>query len=220
MAALRQAYQIIKDRHKYGYGARDLARHFGRNLPALAMGGPRAAAALFDHVANPNHAGREFWLDTIIEPVPNPESRITLSGERDALGLSLARVDLRLTEQDKDTFLRTQRLLYADLAAGGAAQVDGSAPDPQWPDEVFWCAHHMGTTRMSEDPKRGVVDPDCRVHGVGNLYIAGSSVFPTVGSDIPTMTIVAMALRLSDHLALTLSQPRVPEFTLSGAARA
>jgi len=61
-------------------------------------------------------------------------------------------------------------------------------------------SHHMGTTRMSSDPKRGVVDPDCRVHGVANLYVAGSSVFPTCGNANPTWTIVAMALRLAEHL--------------------
>jgi choline dehydrogenase-like flavoprotein len=61
--------------------------------------------------------------------------------------------------------------------------------------------HHMGTTRMHSDPKRGVVDGNCRVHGVSNLYIAGSSVFPTSGHANPTLTIVALALRLGDHLS-------------------
>jgi choline dehydrogenase-like flavoprotein len=60
--------------------------------------------------------------------------------------------------------------------------------------------HHMGTTRMHSDPRQGVVDADCRVHGIGNLFIAGSSVFTTYACDDPTMTIVALALRLSDHL--------------------
>ena len=60
--------------------------------------------------------------------------------------------------------------------------------------------HHMGTTRMHEDPKRGVVDPDCRVHGIENLFVAGSSVFPTCGHANPTLTIVALTLRLADHI--------------------
>jgi choline dehydrogenase-like flavoprotein len=58
----------------------------------------------------------------------------------------------------------------------------------------------MGTTRMDADPKRGVVDENCRVHGVENLYVAGCSVFPTGGTFNPTFTIVALALRLADHL--------------------
>jgi choline dehydrogenase-like flavoprotein len=63
-----------------------------------------------------------------------------------------------------------------------------------------WCWHHMGTTRMHDDPKQGVVDRNCQVHGIDNLFIAGSSVFPTGGYNTPTLTIVALALRLADHL--------------------
>ena len=63
---------------------------------------------------------------------------------------------------------------------------------------ISW--HHMGTTRMSSSPHRGVVDPDCRVHGIDNLSVAGSSVFPTASSGSPTLTIVALALRLAQHL--------------------
>ena len=66
--------------------------------------------------------------------------------------------------------------------------------------------HHIGTTRMHVDPKQGVVDPDCRVHGLSNLYVAGSSVFPTSGYANPTLTIVALALRLADHLKARLSR--------------
>ena len=62
-----------------------------------------------------------------------------------------------------------------------------------FPDELHWCWHHAGTTRMSDDPRQGVVDRHCRVHGIGNLYVAGSSVFPTAGCDMPTLTIVALA---------------------------
>ena len=61
-------------------------------------------------------------------------------------------------------------------------------------------SHHMGTTRISDDPVQGVVDANCRVHGVSNLFVAGSSVFPTGGTAPPTLTIVALALRLADHL--------------------
>jgi choline dehydrogenase-like flavoprotein len=60
--------------------------------------------------------------------------------------------------------------------------------------------HHMGTTRMDEDPKRGVVDANCRLHELPNLFVAGSSVFPTVGNVNPTLTIIALAFRLADHL--------------------
>jgi choline dehydrogenase-like flavoprotein len=61
-------------------------------------------------------------------------------------------------------------------------------------------AHHMGTTRMSSDPRHGVVDENCRVHGVANLYVGGASVFPTGGGTNPTLTIVLLSLRLGKHL--------------------
>ena len=68
--------------------------------------------------------------------------------------------------------------------------------------ETTW--HHMGTTRMHDDPRQGVVDRHCAVHGLSNFYIAGSSVFPTCGRANPTLTIVALAIRLADHLKLTV----------------
>ena len=68
-----------------------------------------------------------------------------------------------------------------------------------WP-EIFGGYHHMGTTRMHDDPRRGVVDRDCRVHLVGNLFVAGSSVFPTGGFANPTLTLVALAARLAHAL--------------------
>jgi choline dehydrogenase-like flavoprotein len=70
--------------------------------------------------------------------------------------------------------------------------------------KIWTCHHHMGTTRMHDDPRQGVVDRHCAVHGLSNFYITGSSVFPTGGRANPTITIVALAIRLADHLKLTL----------------
>jgi len=67
--------------------------------------------------------------------------------------------------------------------------------------------HHMGGTRMSDDPQKGVVDRDCRVHGMRNLYVGGSSVFATSGQCNPTTTIVALAARLGDHLSRVIASP-------------
>ena len=72
--------------------------------------------------------------------------------------------------------------------------------DSAWPKHLSGGWHHMGTTRMNEDPKQGVVDANCKVHGIANLSVAGGAVFPTGGAVNPTLTLVAMALRLSDHL--------------------
>ena len=70
----------------------------------------------------------------------------------------------------------------------------------EWLKVLDWGNHHLGTTRMSDDPKKGVVDSDGKVHGVANLYVAGSSVFPTYGASNPTLNLVALTLRLGDHL--------------------
>jgi choline dehydrogenase-like flavoprotein len=114
-------------------------------------------------------------------------------------------LDWRLTRQDKDSVIRTLEITGAALAGAGLGRlkmlVDDSA---EWPSDLAGGWHHMGTTRMSDSPREGVVDRDCRVHGMSNLFVAGSSVFPTAGSGTPTMTIVALALRLSDHLRRTV----------------
>jgi choline dehydrogenase-like flavoprotein len=88
-----------------------------------------------------------------------------------------------------------------ELGRAGLGRVHVNIDDADaWPGDLVGASHHMGTTRMHDDPRRGVVDRDCRVHGVSNLFIAGSSVFPTAGSGSPTLLIAALALRLADHL--------------------
>lgn len=136
------------------------------------------------------------------EPMPNPDSQVRLGSERDALGLRKVEVAWRTSAFDLDAAARTVRLLGSELGRTGfgrlhAPMLDGA---PAWPDSLYGDQHHMGTTRMHDDPRRGVVDADCRVHGLANLFVAGSSVFPTAGAANPTLTIVALALRLSDHL--------------------
>lgn len=148
-------------------------------------------------------------LFAVAEQVPNRTSRITLGGERDALGAQRARIDWRLSETDKRTFAQMPELLAGEFGRLGIGRVHKAV----WLDEdapylyrgdfsriLEPGRHHSGTTRMSHDPSKGVVDADCQVFGVGNLSIAGSSVFPTIGSANPTLTIVALALRLADHL--------------------
>ncbi|MCK6453097.1 MAG: GMC family oxidoreductase [Alphaproteobacteria bacterium] len=144
-----------------------------------------------------------FWFACSVEQAPNPDSRVTLAAERDALGLPRVRLDWRLSPLDKITARRACRLVGEEFARLGLGRMRLDdwllADDTTWQDmDVRY--HHMGTTRMSDDPKRGVVDRHCRVHGIDNLYVAGSSVFPTSGYANPTLTIVAMAVRLADHL--------------------
>jgi len=145
--------------------------------------------------------GTKLFLN--LEPVPNPDSRIRLSGERDAIGMRKVIVDWNVTAEDKHHGAAVLRLLGAEAARSGFGRVrslleDGD--DDNWPSDMYGDQHHMGTTRMHRDGSLGVVNEDCRVHGVANLYVAGSSVFPTAGAANPTLTITALALRLADHL--------------------
>ena len=156
---------------------------------------------------------RGFALETVVEPTPLPDSRVTLGTGRDRLGMPRVKVEWRLGELEKRTIRRTQEILGEDIqrARGGIVTVDAPGEDEDWPDTLRGCWHHMGTARMADDPRRGVVNAQCRVHGMENLFIAGSSVFPACGSDMPTITIVALALRLADHIKDLYSQERKPE---------
>ena len=170
-----------------------------------------------------------FLLTSHIEQAPNPESRVTLSDERDELGMRRVKLDWRFGELEKHTFRRGMEILGEEVGRAGLGRVrvipegahlegpefqdgKGRLDRSQVPDYSGWpppgvrgSYHHLGTTRMASDPRNGVVDADCRVHGIANLYVAGSSVFPTVGYTNPTLTIVALSLRLADHVKALLT---------------
>jgi choline dehydrogenase-like flavoprotein len=139
---------------------------------------------------------------TRIASVPDPDSRVTLVRDRDRLGLRRAKLNWSLTDVDRRSVVRSLELLGGAAGATGLGRVQALVreDDREWPDDIAGGFHHVGTTRMSKDPRDGVVDSDCRVHDTANLYVAGSSVFPTVGSGTPTLTLVALAMRLGDHL--------------------
>jgi len=124
------------------------------------------------------------------------ESRLTLSNQRDGLGVPRLALHWRIPSEVTQTLLELQDALSSCLRDAGVGDLEPGAGEPRYTD----ASHHMGTTRMGATPRTGVVDPDGRVHGVSNLYVAGSSVFPSAGHANPTLTIVALALRLADHL--------------------
>lgn len=138
------------------------------------------------------------------ESIPDPQSRITLGPDPDAFGLPRIRVDWRLTPFDRHSIAAATRRVAAEfgrLDIGRLRLADWVADEEApWPQPLWGGCHHMGTTRMADDARSGVVDRNCRVHGLDNLYMAGSSVFPTAGYVPPTLTIVALALRLAGHL--------------------
>ena len=160
----------------------------------------------FERPEEPNRPGGPPWSGCFVraEQAPDAESRVTLTGERDVLGVRRAQLHWRMQSIDIDSIRRTIELLGLELGRTGRGRVRHNInPLAQWA-EVSGGDHHMGTTRMSDSPTQGVVDSNCQVHGVGNLYVAGSSVFPTVGFANPTLTIVALALRLADYVGSEL----------------
>jgi choline dehydrogenase-like flavoprotein len=142
------------------------------------------------------------------EQCPNPESRVTLGDYPDPLGMPVAQLNWELGPRDWESIYVTAELVRFALARHADARVDLTiSKDSPWPDLPSnsdhynpWGCHHNGTTRMSQDPRSGVVDPDTCVHGMENLFVAGSSIFPTAGYANPTFTLIALALRTADHL--------------------
>jgi choline dehydrogenase-like flavoprotein len=153
--------------------------------------------------------GQLLGCFAMTEQFPNPDSRITLNrSSLDPLGMPRVHLEWVYSDRDWESFERSTAGMADALGASGQGRLC-------WPiqrqDYVANCnasRHHMGTTRMHRNPGQGVVDPDSRVHGVANLYVAGSSVFPTSGIVNPTLTILALTLRLADHLKLSMGAAR------------
>jgi choline dehydrogenase-like flavoprotein len=142
-----------------------------------------------------------FYLTIDGEQSPNPDSRVTLGETRDIFGLRRLKIDWRLADLDVQSVLMTCNLIAEELAKSevGAFEFDPNII-PTANVARAMGGHHLGTTRMAREPAHGVVDENCQVHGVNNLHIASGSVFPTSGHANPTLTVVALAIRLADHL--------------------
>jgi choline dehydrogenase-like flavoprotein len=143
-----------------------------------------------------------YPLDVNAEQIPDSDNRVTLSGQIDSDGLRRIRINWRLTEQDTDSLARTMRLLRDAFAQSGCGvlELDEEHLLTRVKASTPVGGHHIGTTRMADNPKRGVVDRHCTVHGLHNLHVTGAAVFPTCGHANPTLTVVALAVRLADRL--------------------
>jgi choline dehydrogenase-like flavoprotein len=166
------------------------------------------AARKFPSIIVKSRANR-FSLDYHAEQQPSFASHVTIGRETDRLGMPKLQIDWRYTPLDVHTALETLRLLKADLGAWGHGTLDY---DPAQVEHLItrdgaYGGHHIGTTRMGTSPISSVVDGDGRVHGMRNLYVAGSASFATSSQANPTLTIVAMALRLADHLKQRATSP-------------
>jgi choline dehydrogenase-like flavoprotein len=148
---------------------------------------------------------RAYTLGCGMEVAPDPDRRLQLTASRDQLGMPRLGLDMRIADSDfahyRESIIELGRQLLA--ARSGMVRLNRSSRE-DWMRVMDWGNHHMGTTRMHIDPKQGVVDANSKVHGVANLFVAGSSIFPTYSASNPTMNSIALTLRLADHLRTIL----------------
>jgi choline dehydrogenase-like flavoprotein len=227
--AVLSALQLVKGLISYEYGTRlhgeertslaNWLRH-ARNVlcsphEVIAFGHHMLRDRLlakrkFPSIIVTSSAGH-YSLDFHAEQQPSPASRVTLTDERDELGLPRLLVDWCYTHNDVHTVRTAVRLFAQDIAQSGIGvfEYDPESIELEMSRYGAYGGHHLGTARMGSNPRMSVVDGNCRIHGVRNLYIAGGAVFPTSSQANPTLTIVALALRLGGHLR-AVAQGRVP----------
>lgn len=186
-------------------------RHPGRLIAAGSGGGSGGEPAVGDGVGRDGDpAGGNGWrLHYHAEQRPDAANRISLSDQRDPSGQYRLKIDYGFADADIASVMKAHALLDRDLRQTGVGAIRYLDTPEGCLERIRKAArdgyHQIGGTRMSHDSQTGVVDPQCRVHGVDNLWIASSSVFPRAGQANPTMTIVALACRLADHLASHLT---------------
>ena len=194
MTAAVQSAQVVRRSVHYGVATAGLARHAARSV----LGAPQ----ILHHYATcrSGRAPEIFGIDVMAEQTPTMCSRVRLAPRRDRLGVPKTILDWRLTNMDWNSIRRTMEIFGDAVREAGVGTVVSTVESGKPAPAVFGNWHQLGTTRMHPDPARGVVDENCRVHEVANLYIAGGSVFPTGGYANPSLTIAALSLRLADHL--------------------
>jgi choline dehydrogenase-like flavoprotein len=171
----------------------------------------------FDHAGDKMKPGsmtnRVFQMFTRIEQAPNPNSRVTLDNEQDALGVPRATLHWELSPIEKRSIRKIYELIGQQVGKAGIGRVKvmeylQDEKDESWPSITGGGWHHMGTTRMSDDPKNGVVDANCKVHTLDNLFVAGASCYATSAAPNPTLTLITLTLRLSDHIKQRMKENR------------
>lgn len=193
--SLKRVYQLTRSR-QFNIDLLTSLAHCLRDLPGIMK--PLTSYA----------RGRTFTpsaeavLFVSCEQEPNADSRITLGDKVDALGMPVLDIHWALSDITRRTIRLLARTVKREIDNLGLGQVtiDDWVDSDEWRSHVDDHFHHMGTTRMAATPAYGVVDPDCRVFGVSNLYVASSAVFPTGGFSNPTLTILALAVRLAERL--------------------
>lgn len=200
--AIRRA-AIGKDKGLYSPHIMNIIKDFGQILsfiPSFGYGrfvAKRKIPALFVY-----SAANEYPLHYHSEQIPNPDSTVSLATERDALGMRRLNIDLSFSDQDIESVVKAHQYWDQHLRQHDCGYLEYVSDDLE---TTVWTQagdgfHQVGTTRMSEHPSKGVVDPNCNVHGFDDLFVASSSTFVTSGQANSTFMIVAFALRLADYL--------------------
>ena len=175
------------------------------NPVALDERGKAAVVATAEALGVDASRAKAFSIGCGMVLEPDPVRRLTLTSARDSLGMQRLKLDMRISDSDFAHYRDTMAELGRQLLAAGTGMIRlDRKKRADWLDVIDWGNHHMGTTRMSDDPKHGVVDANLAIHGVPNLFIAGSSTFPTYGASNPTLNLIALTLRLADHLRTLL----------------
>ncbi len=199
-------------RRKLGDGPMRIGAHAWnvlRGAPGAAAFAARFMAARYgSKVRLPGffvrNAAHRYAFHYHAEQAARAENTITISDARDALGMPRARIDFRFNEEDAASIVRTHDAMGERLASSGIARIEHRLPEDERAAAVLAQAsdgfHQIGTARMADDPSGGVVDRDARVHGMANLFLAGSAILPSSGQANPTLLAVALAARLAEHL--------------------
>lgn len=196
-AALQRQQRLLNSTLVIGSGVRDLA--FPTDSPILEL--LKGFEANGQDTLIPSI--KKTRVSIIGEQAPNPESRVTLSDEVDIFGQRKLQLNWKITQEDLDSIESASLIYGSQFALRGSMRLK-LIPRDLW--RPHGGMHHMGTTRMHDDSRFGVVDKNLRVYGVRNLFIAGSAVFPTSGAVHPTLTIVGLSLRLARHLTEAISR--------------
>jgi choline dehydrogenase-like flavoprotein len=170
------------------------------DISGIAKTAYRKVSKKFDYA---NHV-TVYKLNHMAEQIPNPDSRVILSDKLDLFGKRRVQLDWKLSEIDILSIIRSQEIIAEEFEKYGIGNIKIEMQGAIPPSDIHGGWHHMGTTRMSRDPGKGVVDENCKVHGVSNLYIAGASVFPTVGYANPVLTTMALSIKLADHITCAM----------------
>lgn len=202
----------IRDAIRCGY------RPLVRDLASVAIGADGVVKHMLDQKRHPKfNLARGGWskLDNrasrfdlfevlhVAEQTPHRDNRVMLGTEKDRFGARRIKIDWTWRQQDTDAIVRAQDFMAAELKRAGIGEWRILRDKGEPVLKSASTGHFMGATRMSRDPKGGVVDTNCRVHGTQNLFVASSSVFPTGGYANPTLSIMALAIRLAEYLSQT-----------------